>query len=308
MRFSPTLLRKRVRWHAHQLRRSRSGLFALLFCAAGAFALAVWVPAQAQTTQSPLPPPTGYVNDYGHVIDAATKQQLETELTKLDQEQQIQFAVVTVDTTNGQDIFDYSLAVARGWGIGAKDAQKPSLLLLAAIKDRKYYTQVSRHLEGDLPDGLVGEIQRDHLVPAFRAGDYSRGILETIHEYISTLASKRGFSTDTIFAPKTTPEPESGFRPPLPLACCPTVIVIAIVIIVILILVRRGGGRGFGGGPGGGWLSWMLLSSLLSSGRRSSGWSGGGFGGFGGSGGGGGGFGGFGGGGDFGGGGAGGSW
>jgi uncharacterized protein len=272
-----------------------------------AFVIALSVSLRAQTTQSPLPPPIGYVNDYAHVVDTGTRQQLETELTKLDQEQQIQFAVVTVDTTNGQDIFDYSMAVARGWGIGAKDVQKPSLLLLAAIKDRKYYTQVSRHLEGDLPDGLVGEIQRDHLVPGFRAGDYSRGILDTIHEYISTLASKRGFSTDTILGAATTPEPASGFRPPLPIACCPTIIVIAVVIIILLILARRGGGRGFGG-RGGGWLTWMLLSSLLSSGSRSSsGWSGGGFGGFGGSGGGGG-FGGFGGGGDFGGGGAGGSW
>ena len=289
-------------------RRLRSSRFALLIWMACVLVLAASQRAPAQATHSPLPPPTGYVNDYAHVIDDGTKQQLETILTKLDEEQQIQFAVVTVDTTNGQEIFDYSLAVARGWGIGAKDVQKPSLLLLAAIKDRKYYTQVSRHLEGDLPDGLLGEIQRAHLVPAFRAGDYSRGIMDTIHEYIATLASKRGFSTDTILAAETSPEPASGFTPPLPIACCPTVIVIVIVVIVILILRRRGGGRGFGG-PGGGWLTWMLLNSLLSSGSRSSsGWSGGGFGGFGGSGGGGGGFGGFGGGGDFGGGGAGGSW
>src|SRR5689334_23346773 len=105
----------------------------------------------AQTGQSPLPAPTGYVNDYAKVIDAETEQQLEATLKQLDQQQQIQFAVVTVDSTNGQDIFDYSLAVARGWGIGSKDVQKPSLLLLVAIKDRKYFTHVSRHLEGDLP-------------------------------------------------------------------------------------------------------------------------------------------------------------
>jgi uncharacterized protein len=296
-------LRKRPRLHVLHPRRLRAGRLASLSCLAGCFTLFVFVAAPAQTTHSPLPPPTGYVNDYAHVVDAGTRQKLEEELTKLDQEQQIQFAVVTVDSTNGQEIFDYSIAVARGWGIGAKDVQKPSLLLLAAIKDRKYYTQVSRHLEGDLPDGLVGEIQREHLVPAFRAGDYSRGIVDTVHQYISTLASKRGFSTDTILGAKASPAPEPGFSAPLPLACCPTIIVIAIVIIVILIITRRGGGRGLGG-SGGGWLTWMLLGSLLNSGRQSSsGWSGGGFGGSGG-----GGFGGFGGGGDFGGGGAGGSW
>lgn len=309
MTFPTRLKRTCPRLHVRQPVRLRSSRFVLLFFMPCVLALSVASRAPAQTTHSPLPPPTGYVNDYAQVLDAETKQQLETILTKLDQEQQIQFAVVTIETTNGQAIFDYSLAVARGWGIGAKDVQKPSLLLMAAIKDRKYYTQVSRHLEGDLPDGRLGEIQREHLVPAFRAGDYGRGVMETIHEYISTLASKRGFSTDTILAAETSPEPASGFTPPLPLGCCPTIIFIAVVMIVILILVRRGGGRGFGG-PGGGWLTWMLLGSLLNSGSRSSsGWSGGGFGGFGGSGGsGGGGFGGFGGGGDFGGGGAGGSW
>src|SRR4051794_1324292 len=163
-----------------------------------------WTAAPAQTGQSPLPAPTGYVNDYAQVIDADTEQQLEATLTRLDRQEQIQFAVVTVDSTNGQDIFAYSLAVARGWGLGAKDAQKPSLLLLVAIKDRKYFTQVSRHLEGDLPDGLTGQIQREQLVPAFRAAEYGRGIDDTIREYISTLATKRGFNTDTILGASAT--------------------------------------------------------------------------------------------------------
>jgi uncharacterized protein len=278
-----------------------------LFLCVLAFPLVVFAGARvsAQTTKSPLPAPTGYINDYAKVIDAETEQRLEATLTKLDQQQQIQFAVVTVDSTSGTEIFDYSIAVARGWGIGAKDAQKPSLLLLVAIKDRKYYTQVSRHLEGDLPDGLVGQIQREKLVPAFRASDYGRGITDTVNEYISTLARKRGFGTDTILGPTPTPV-RSDSGPLAAFGCCPILVVIAVVIIVILILLRRGGGRGIGG-SGGGWWTWLLVSSLLNSGRgSSSGWSSGGFGG--GSSGGGGGFGGFGGGGDFGGGGSGGSW
>src|SRR5882757_4548190 len=179
-----------------------------LICA-GAFLLllAAIVSANGQTAQSPLPPPTGYVNDYARVIDKLTKQQLEATLTNLDQQQQIQFSVVTVDTTGGRDIFDYSLAVARGWGIGSKDTQKPSLLLLVAIKDRKYFTQVSRHLEGDLPDGLVGQIQREQLVPAFKAGQYGQGLADTIDTYIATVAKKNGFSTDTIFPAGVTREP-----------------------------------------------------------------------------------------------------
>jgi len=262
--------------------------------------------ARAQTSQSPLPQPTGYVNDYANIIDRATKERLETTLTNLDHQQQIQFAVVTVDTTNGQEIFDYSLAVARGWGIGSKDTQKPSLLLLVAIKDRKYFTQVSRHLEGDLPDGLVGQIQREHLVPAFRVGEYGRGLNETIDAYITTVATKNGFSTDTIFAGgRSTPEIR---RSRGNASICTPLVVVLLVIVILAVVFRRSRGPGGRGGFGGGWLPWLLLNMFLNSGRRggSSGWSGGGFGGFSDSGGGG--FGGFGGGGDFGGGGAGGSW
>jgi uncharacterized protein len=262
--------------------------------------------AQAQTAQSPLPKPTGYVNDYAGVIDAATKDRIETTLGNLDRQQQIQFTVVTIDTTAGQDIFDYSMAVARGWGVGSKDATKPSLLLLVAIKDRKYFTQVSRHLEGDLPDGLVGQIQRAQLVPAFKAGQYGQGLAATIDEYITTVAKNNGFSTDTIFPAGTTRVAER--RPGAKNTSTGGLIFVlfagVIVVVMILAAIRGRGGRG---GGGGGLLAGLLISSLLNSGRGSgSGWSGGGFGGGGGSSGGG--FGGFGGGGDFGGGGAGGSW
>src|SRR5438128_3657237 len=260
--------------------------------------------AIGQRTQSPLPQPTGYVNDYAGVIDGVTRDRLETTLGNLDRQQQIQFSVVTVDTTGGQDIFDYSLAVARGWGIGSKDTQKPSLLLLVAIKDRKYFTQVSRHLEGDLPDGLVGQIQREQLVPAFKAGEYGRGLADTIDAYITTVATKNGFSTDAIFSagfpagtkPEATRSSKSSSNP---LGTCVVIIFVIAIVLIFLAIARRSGGPR---GGGGGWLTWLLVSSLLNSGRgyRSSGWSGGGFGGFGG--GSGGGFGGFGGGGDFGGG------
>lgn len=278
----------------------------LIFAGAIILLLTGTVLVCAQTAQSPLPNPTGYVNDYAGVVDKATKNRLETTLGNLDRQHQIQFAVVAVDTTGGQDIFNYSLAVARGWGIGSKNTQKPSLLLLVAIKDRKYFTQVSRHLEGDLPDGLVGQIQRERLVPAFRAGKYSQGLVDTIDTYITTIATKNGFSTGTIFPAGTKREGKRSTDGKKSLLGSCGIVVFVIAIIVIFLLAARGRRGRFGGR--GGWLTWLLISSLLNSGRgsRSSGWGGGGFGGGGSSGGGG--FGGFGGGGDFGGGGAGGSW
>src|SRR3982751_549939 len=76
---------------------------------------------------SPLPSPAGFVNDYAGVIDEATKQQLETRLQdfKNRTNPSVELAVAVVRTTSDRDIFDYSLAVARGWGIGSTLADKP---------------------------------------------------------------------------------------------------------------------------------------------------------------------------------------
>ena len=136
--------------------------------------------AQAQSDQpfsinnSPLPAPTGFVNDYAGVIDAATKQQLEQRLLDFKNKNNppIELAVAVVKTTGERPMFDYSLAVARGWKIGSKEDDNPGALLLIAVDDRKYYTQVSKDLEDELPDGLVGQLQRQYLVPAFRQGNY----------------------------------------------------------------------------------------------------------------------------------------
>jgi uncharacterized protein len=278
------------------------------------------VSAVAQTRpQSPVPLPVPFnpIVDNANVIDADTRQRLEAIYLNLKERAQIEYAVLTVPTTGGQDIFDFSLAVARGWGIGPKGGDKAGLLLVVAIQDRKYFTQVSDHLEGDLTDGGVGQIQRERLVPAFRQGNYSKGIFDTIQAYIATLGVKRGFSIEGIdqrYAYRGEEPPPTQTRTSkrsLGVTCCGMIV---IVFVLILLSSARGGGGGrggrrrrrYGGGLGEA-LLWGTLLSGLSRGGSSSGWSGGGFGG--GGGGGGGGFGGgFGGGGSFGGGGAGGSW
>ena len=278
------------------------------------------VDASAQRTPPspvPLPVPFNPIIDNANVINAETRQNLESIYLELKERANIEYAVLTVDTTGDLDIFDFSLAVARGWGIGSKEGDKAGFLLVVAIRDRKYFTQVSRHLEGDLPDGLVGRIQRERLVTQFRQGNYSQGINDTIEAYVATLEKKRDFTITRVDESQAyqIEETQPRARPQLSRSsmCCGIA-----VIIVILILLSSAGRRGSRGGRGGGGcleaLFWGSLFSNLSSGSRgwgsSSGWGGGGFGGggFGGGGGGGGFGGGFGGGGDFGGGGAGGSW
>ncbi len=294
-------------------RRLAPWLICLAF-ACGLLFVASQTAAVAQTGQSPIPLPSPFtpIVDYARVIDPDTGQKLEVIYRNLKERGNIEFAVVTIDTTGGQEIADYALNIYRGWGIGSKE--NDGFLLLLAVKDRKYYKEVGYHLEGDLNDGLVGQIQRERLVPQLKKGNYSQGIYDTVQAYVATLAAKREFSIEGIdqsYAYRgTAEEPGTGPRSGgLSSPCCTLLIVLGIILILLSSIRRGGGGRG----GGGGWWTWFLLSSLLNSGRRSggwggssSGWGGGGFGG--GSWGGGGGFGGGFGGGSAGGGGAGGGW
>jgi len=256
--------------------------------------------------QSPVPLPVPFtpIVDNANVIDAATQQRIGAIYLNLKERTNIEFAVLTVNTTGDQDIFDFSLAVARGWNIGPGNAKGNGFLLVVAIQDRKYFTQMGDHLEGDLPDGLIGQIQREKLVPAFKQGNYSKGIFDTIEAYVATLAVKRGFSVEGIDQRKAYRTQERSNQPGGGggLIC-------GILVLIFIILLVSAGSRRRGGGCLQA-LFWGSLFSNLGGGRGwggGSGWSGGGFGGS--SGGGFGGFGGgFGGGGSFGGGGAGGSW
>ena len=111
-------------------------LFTTLFLLA-AFAIGVSSQDTAfSIDESPLPPPTGYVNDYAGVIDAATKQNLENKLKAFKEKTGIEIAVAVVKTTGNREIFEYSLAVARGWKIGSKADNNPGALLFVAIDDR----------------------------------------------------------------------------------------------------------------------------------------------------------------------------
>lgn len=138
-----------------------------------------------------LPQPVGFVNDFANVLDKQSKTRLDELVHRLKERSSIEFAVVTVETTGKQDIFDYSLALARSWGVGSKP-RGDGLLLLLAVKDRKWRIQVSRSLEADLPNEVVGELGRLMNEP-FSRGNYGEGLTKCVEAIIARLAERRGF-------------------------------------------------------------------------------------------------------------------
>lgn len=266
-------------------------LAALLVCV-GLFA----APAIAQSPDQLKP--QGYVNDFAGVLSPAARAQLTALCTEVDQKAQAQIAIVTVKSLGGQSVFDYSLDLATRWGVGPKGKDR-GILILFAIDDHKYWTQVGYGLEEILPDGKVGGFGRE-AVPLLREGNYDGAVELYTRRIADVIAGAHGVTLSGS-APAPAPvERERGND------ASPGVIGIILLLVILYLVIRAmshfgGPGTGYHRGGGGWWIGPMI----------GGGWGGGGFGGGGwGGGGGGGGSGGFGGfgGGSFGGGGAGGSW
>lgn len=153
--------------------------------------------------ESPLPAPTGFVNDYAKVIDDETRRELEDKLRLLKARSNVEFAVATVETTGGQTIFDYSLAVARGWAIGSKETGD-GLLLMLATRDRKWHIQLSRSLEAVLPKETLAKVGM-RANPLYREGKHGAGIVKCVDGLIAVLAEKKGFKWDEATVELTPP-------------------------------------------------------------------------------------------------------
>lgn len=214
--------------------------------------------------------PSNYVNDFANVLSADTEAQLNDTCRQIDQKAHAQIAVVTINSLDGRDIDGYAVELFQKWGIGGKSTNR-GVLVLVAVKDHRYRTEVGYGLEPILPDGKVGGFGRE-AVPYFRRNDYSGGVRLMTLRVADVIAKDAGVELTGAEAPPAQPDNPTGISPF-------GVILIIIVIIVILAtplrkilfwwLIFGGGGRG--GWGGGGW-----------GGGGFGGGGGGGFGGFGG--------------------------
>lgn len=200
--------------------------------------------------RSPLPTPTSPVMDYAGVIDAVTEERIEKRILEFTKSSnpKVEIGVAVVDTTDGIPIFDYSFAVANGWGIGSKEDDNPGALLFIAVKDRKYFTQISYDLEDELPDGLVGSLQRRYLVPEFKQGNYGKGVEDTIDAYIKTIEASQAGEAAPFEEDQTATETYDAYGPDAgDIACC----IIGIIGFIIFIWWSVRSANKGGGGKGG---------------------------------------------------------
>jgi uncharacterized protein len=217
--------------------------------------------------------PATYVVDNAGIISADGKQVLLGMLQELEQKTGAQMIILTVPTTDGIPIEQFALQKSEAWKLGQKGKDN-GLLMVIAAKDRKYRVEVGYGLEPIMPDSLAGTIGRQYLVPQFKAGNYTKGIVDAASVIATTIAKSQGVQLSGVPEVKQVAQKRSGGIP------------LGFIIFLFLFLIFSSRSRS------GGFLQALLLGSLLGGGgSRGSGgfdsFGGGGFGGFGGGGGGG---------------------
>ncbi len=231
-----------------------------------------------------MPNPPRLVNDFANIMAPQDANVIEQKLRIFNDSTSTQIVIITENSIDDDDVFDYSFRLAQKWGIGQK-GKNNGVLIYTAIAERKIRIQVGYGLEAVLTDAACKEIIEKIIKPAFKQKSYAAG-LDAATTQIMAIC-KGEYSAD--------PKEKKGLNPAF------IMLIIIIVLVILSISSKGGGGRTYSSSGSDWWTAAMIGSAMSGGGRRSGGGSFGDFSSGSGS------FGGFGGG-SFGGGGAGGDW
>lgn len=144
--------------------------------------------------------------DAAGIIDDNTKKIISDLLWKEYHKTSNTIMVFTIPSLNGKSIEDYANKTFNRLKLG-KEGKNNGVLLLVAVNDRKMRMEVGYGLEGVLPDLLTQKIQQQDIIPSFKEGKMSEGILKGVKGILSILQDPKNAE---LYASNTSSPDESG--------------------------------------------------------------------------------------------------
>jgi len=215
-----------------------------------------------------VPALTGPVNDFAHVIDAASAAELDKRIRALQTASGDAVVVLTVQSYEPfGSIEEFATKTFEKAGVGTK-AQDNGVLVVLAVKERRVRIETGYGLEEFITDGFAGDTIRQSMLPAFRQGRFGEGLLAGTTRIIQRIVERRNITVPAV--PAEQPAPDHGGLSPA------AVFGMVVILIVLMRVIRKSrggpssfnrrrwpgqnwsgwyggfGGRGFGGGFGGG--------------------------------------------------------
>jgi len=170
---------------------------------------------KAETPEQVVNPKTArneWVSDMAGVIDNADERQINALVNSLEQKTGAEIAVVTIRRTDGRSPKEFATALFNRWGIGKKGKDNGVLVLLV-MDARRIEVETGYGIEGALTDGKVGGILDRHVIPKFKKGDFSGGLLAGVQQ-IANIIVERGLAYPEVKEPQVgaSGENESDFQ------------------------------------------------------------------------------------------------
>ena len=222
-----------------------------------------------------VPAIKGRVNDYAKIIRDSDEREIEEYLAGIEQSSGIQIAVLTMPSLDGEDISSFGIRVADKWNLGDKEKDNGAILIVA-YAEHDLRIEVGDGLEGSLTDAKCGLILRNVIVPEFRDGNYSGGIMKGVKDMGAIATGDESALSRSV----REGEDNSGDDSLVP------VFVILVWLIFFVSMISAGARRSRRRGRyyhNGNTLAWIAADAALRSimrGNGGSGHSSGGFGGF----------------------------
>jgi uncharacterized protein len=151
--------------------------------------LPLFLPAASARAATPdFPPLSGRVVDQAGILSPATRDGLTEMLAQHERASGEQVVVVTLKSLGGDTIEDYGYQLGRHWGIGEKDKNTGAILIVAPA-EHKVRIEVGYGLEGKLTDAASRTIIEDAILPSFRTGDFSAGVVAGTSAILTVLGN-----------------------------------------------------------------------------------------------------------------------
>lgn len=152
--------------------------------------LASFLSAKASYAES-IPRPHGWVNDFAEVVSADYRDKMDALIRELEQKTSAEIMVVTVASIAPYDEKSYARMIFDSWKPG-KRGRDNGVLVLLAVKERRWRIETGYGVEGILPDGLCGNIGRDYMAPYFKKDKYGEGLYSGVMAIGSVIAKDAG--------------------------------------------------------------------------------------------------------------------
>lgn len=125
-----------------------------------------------------------WVTDTSATLDPKVVAQLNERAAAFERDTTSEIAIVVIRSLDGLTIEEAAVKLFEMWGIGKKRHDN-GLLFLWSTGDRRVRVEVGYGLEGALPDGKVGAILDQFVIPRFKANQFDQGVLDGVDALIA---------------------------------------------------------------------------------------------------------------------------